>query len=197
MVNTSKLSSKMKQRVFVIHGWGGSPQKDWFPWIAKTLERKGYEAVITAMPNTNNPVIDEWVSHLEKTVVKVQSDDIFIGHSIGNQTIWRYLEQLSENEKIEKVIMIVPWITLTNLENEESWKIADPWLKTPINFEKVQSKTCSFVALFSTNDQWVPLEENETILEEKLHAQCVVLKDKGHFTADEGVTEIPEVLKYL
>jgi len=34
------------KRVFVIHGWGGNPYKEWFPWIKKELEKNGFKVEI-------------------------------------------------------------------------------------------------------------------------------------------------------
>lgn len=93
--------------------------------------------------------------------------------------------------------MVTPWLKLTNLENKESWKIAAPWLKIPIDFTKVKSKADSFTAIFSDNDPFVPFLENETIIERLLIPKIVVLNKKGHFTDEDEVKELPEVLKHL
>ena len=82
-----------KTRIFLIHGWGGSPRGDWLPWAKDELENRGYEVVTPLMPNTNIPEISAWVTHLSTLVGQIRSSDIFIGHSIGCQTILRYLEK--------------------------------------------------------------------------------------------------------
>lgn len=30
------------KRIFIIHGWDGSPQNRWFPWLEKELKKKGF-----------------------------------------------------------------------------------------------------------------------------------------------------------
>jgi|SRR3989338_2445717 len=187
----------MKGRVFIIHGWGGNPNKDWIPWAKSAIENKGYEVIAPQMPDTDNPQITPWIDTLKKSVDKPRMDDIFIGHSIGCQTILRFLEGLLEDQKVDKVIMVAPWFTLTNLEDDEAWKIADPWLKTQIDFTKVKPKANSFIAIFSDNDQWVPLKENRTMFEERLNPKITLLHNKGHFSEEEGVSELPEILNFL
>jgi len=43
----------------------------------------------------------------------------------------------------------------------------------------------------------VPIEANLKLFKEKLNPKIIVLKNKGHFTADEGILEIPEILELI
>lgn len=187
-------------RVFLIHGWGGYPHKDFIPWAEKELEAKGYEVIAPTMPDSLHPKIEVWIRYLAEIVGEVRPDDIFIGHSIGSQAILRYLETLNEEQKVGKVILVAPWgafLTEKAYEDEEDKVIAKPWLETPINFEKIKTKAGSFLAIFSDDDQLVPFEENSREFEEKLGAEIVVEHNKGHFTTEDGITEIPSLLGYL
>lgn len=96
-----------------------------------------------------------------------------------------------------KVILVAPWFELTNLESDEMWRIADPWLKSQIDFSKILNKSNTYVTIFSNNDGWVPIEANLKLFKEKLNPKIIVLKNKGHFTADEGILEIPEILELI
>jgi len=183
--------------VFIIHGWYGSPKGDWIPWLINELKRKGYEVTVPEMPDTDIPKIKPWVNKLKEVVGKLEKSDVLIGHSIGCQTILRFLETLDKDKKVAKVIFVAPWVRLANLSSDDEWKIAKPWLETSIDFSKVKNKAKSFIALFSDNDQWVPLKENVDMFKEKLNPKIVVLKNKGHFSEDEGVRELPEILNYI
>ncbi|MFZ2152543.1 MAG: alpha/beta hydrolase [Microgenomates group bacterium] len=187
----------MKNRIFVIHGWGGGPDKDWMPWITKVLGDKGFEVITPQMPDTDVPVIDAWVNKLNEIIGDIRETDIFIGHSIGCQTILRFLEKLPSDKKIGKVILVAPWFELTNLENNQMWQIANPWIKSQIDFSEVVHKSLSFVTIFSDNDSWVPMDINVKLFKEKLNPEIIILKNKGHFTADEGSTKLPELLNLI
>lgn len=187
----------MKKRIFIIHGWGGNPNKDWLPWVVSQLKNMGYEVNAPFMPDTDNPKIKPWVDKLKEIVGRPQESDILIGHSIGCQTILRFLEGLETGLKVDKIIMVAPWFTLTNLGDDEAWKIADPWLRTPINLSQVLSKTTSITAIFSDNDSWVPLKANETRFKETLNPKIIILNNKGHFSQEEGITKLPEILDLL
>ena len=182
-------------RVFLIHGWGGSPDKDWLPWFIFVLKKKEYEVIAPQMPNTDNPQIGLWVDKLTELVGQVRESDIFVGHSIGCQTILRFLEKLPIHQKINKVILVAPWFELTNLGDAAAWAIADPWIKTSINFSNISNKASLFITVFSDNDPWVPIDINRRLFKARLNPKIIVLKNRGHFTQDEGITEIPELLE--
>jgi len=185
----------IKKRIFLIHGWAGGPEKDWLPWAISELQNKNYKVIAPVMPDTDVPKIEPWVNKLQQIVGKIRSDDIFIGHSIGSQAILRFLEKL-DTGKVDKVILVAPWVILTNMSDEER-EVAWSWVETSIDFEQIKPKAQSFTTIFSDNDAWVPLNVNQPIFQEKLGANTIVLHNKGHFTKEEDVEKLPEVLELL
>lgn len=184
------------KRVFVVHGWDGHPDEGWFPWIKDALVGKGLHVEVPAMPNPSEPTIDAWVAHLAKTVGEVDENTFFVGHSIGCQAILRYLETLPEDKKVGGAVFVAGWFTLTNSETDKEKRIGKPWLETPIDFEKVKKHTSNFSAIFSDDDDVVPLE-NKTFFEERLGAQTIIEHGKGHFSGSDEVRELPSALEHL
>ncbi len=170
------------KRVIIIHRWDGTPTNDWYPWLKKECERKGFEVTIPEMPNTSEPKIAEWVTHLNKIIGNVDNETILIGHSIGCQTIMRYLETLPEQTKVGKVVFVAGWFKLDNLEDESVTQIAQPWLQTSIDFDKVKKKIDGLTVFLSDNDPYNFLQDNAKIFKEKLSAKVIIEKNKGHFT---------------
>lgn len=168
-------------KVIIVHGWGGSSEANWMPWIKEALEDKGFEAITLDMPDTEHPKIKEWVSYLESKVGKPDEETHFIGHSIGCQTILRYLEKI--NKKVGKVILVAPWMHLDENtikeEGEESVKISKPWMETPINFKKIKNLS-NFLCIFSDDDPYVPISDTK-IFRKELDAKIVIEHKQGHF----------------
>jgi len=179
-----------------VHGCDGYPEEGWFPWLKKELEQKGFTIQVPSMPNPAEPKIETWISHLSKTVGDVDENTYFIGHGIGCQTILRYIEKLPSHKKVGGLVFVAGWFILMNLENDKVGMIAAPWLETPIDFEKIKNHTKNIFAIFSDNDQFVSLE-NKKIFEEKLSAKTAVEHNKGHFSGEDGVKEMPYVLVCL
>lgn len=182
----------MKQRVFIVHGWGASPEREWFPWLKDQLQAQDIEVFIPAMPDTNHPTIETWIGTLHEAVGDLRDTDIFVGHSIGCQTILRYLEQ-EASRPIKGFISVAGWMTLQNLENKEEEEIAKPWLETPIDFDVVRERVQRSIAIFSDNDPYVPLQENMDVFAQQLGAQVIVEHGKGHFSEDSNIFELPIV----
>ena len=188
----------MKKRVFIIHGWGGQPDLGWMLWLRKELEGRGFEVVAPQMPETDVPKIEKWVPFLEEKVGEADENTYFVGHSIGCQTILRYLERLPENKKIGGALFVAGWFNLKpeTSEDEDDIKAAKPWLETPIDFEKILTHIKKFTAIFSDNDPYVPIEDAE-LFKQKLGAKTIIEHNKGHFTGDDNIIELPIVLEEL
>lgn len=93
-------------RAFIIHGWDGQPEEGWFPWAKEQLEKRGYTVTVPHMPHPGQPAINDWVSYLQSLLPDPDEQTILIGHSIGCQTIMRYLEKLPNNFKVKQVIFV-------------------------------------------------------------------------------------------
>jgi uncharacterized protein len=180
--------------VYIIHGWGATPKSDWFPYLKEELTNKGYVVKVPLMPDTDNPKIKPWVEKLKS--FKVNSKTIFVGHSVGCQTILRFLENYPG--KINKVILVAPWITINkdNLDENEEWSVARPWAETPIDFKKIKDKAKEFVVIYSEDDPFAIKKDIKKLITD-LDAKELNIGKKGHICQDDGITTLPETLKFF
>ncbi len=190
-VNTMK-------RVFLIHGWGGGPESDWYVWLKKELQGRGFKVYAPQMPDTFHPKIDAWIGFLTGIVKKADKETFFVGHSIGCQAIMRYVESLRSDEKIGGCIFVAGWFHLTDETWDEDYteEIANPWIKMPINFDKIKKHTNRFIAIQSDNDPYVPVTDAE-IFKKELNAKVIMEHNKGHISGQDGVKEVPSILNCL
>ncbi|HLC49004.1 MAG TPA: alpha/beta fold hydrolase [Candidatus Andersenbacteria bacterium] len=186
----------MKKRVFIVHGWGGNPNEHWLPWLKGELEQKGFEVHMPSMPNTDEPIITDWVGHLSKIVGELDSQTYFVGHSVGCQTIMRYLETQA-GKKAGGCVLVAAWFILQGLENDEEERIAKPWMQNDVDYEKIRSVTSNISVLNSSNDDYGAVEVNKRLFKERLHADVKVLENRGHFTTGDGITQLPEALEAI
>lgn len=184
-------------KVIIVHRWGGTPENDWYSWLKNKLEKKGYDVVVPAMPNTNEPDITVWVNHLREVAGKPNQQTHFVGHSIGCQTIMRYLETVPQGTSVGYVVFVAGWMKLQNLEDAKVERIAKSWTETQIDFDKVKEKVKQVLVFLSDNDPYNSVYENKMVFEQKLAAKVIVAHNKGHFTAADGVTELPNVLSFI
>ena len=173
--------------IYIIHGWGGSPESDWIPWLKRELEDQGYNVIVPAMPDTDAPEINVWVGYLKEIVKNPDSNTFFVGHSNGCQAVMRYLD--SSEVKIGGALFIAGWFNLKNLEDEEV-PIAEPWITTSMDFDEIKGSIGNLRVILSDNDPYDCLQENKEKFE-KLGGQVIIVPGAGHFAGDDGTTELP------
>lgn len=183
----------MQKRVFILHGWGGDSKEGWFPWLKAELEKLGFEVIAPDLPDTNNPRIDSWVTALSQLVGEPDQNTYFVGHSMGNQAIVRYLESLSDNVRVGGAVFVAGFLTeLTGLTDEEK-ETGDHWMSKEIDLDKVRTHLPKSVAIFSDNDEFVPLS-NLDAFRDFLGSEIIIEKSKSHFSGSDGVLELPSAL---
>lgn len=184
------------KRVFIIHGWEGHPENNWFPWLKNNLEANDFKVFVPAMPDSNEPIKAVWVKTLQDLIKNPDKDTYLVGHSMGCQAIQRYLENLEDNIVIGGAVLVAGWIHFPNWNGrtEEELKVVHDWYNIPKNFKKMKEHCKKFISIFSSNDPFV-LKENWEDSEKELGAKIVVLENKSHFDDDAGIKELPEALE--
>lgn len=186
------------KRVYIIHGWEGYPEENWFPWLKRELESRRFEVHVPQMPDADRPRINKWIPALDEVVKNPDEDTYFVGHSMGCQAIARYLETLPENIKIGGVIFVAGFFKrLTGLGEEPNFEeVEKEWLATPINLDKIKTHFDNSVAIFSDDDPYVPLD-NQDDFRDKLKSKIIIEHGKSHFNIAAGILELPIVLEEL
>ncbi|GBE17105.1 putative hydrolase YdeN [bacterium BMS3Abin15] len=179
------------KKVVVIHCWEGYPEYCWYPYVKKTLEKKGYEVNVPAFPETDLPKLDKWLPKLQEAVGQPSENVILVGHSVGCITILRYLESLSEDQKIGGAILVAGYIG--DLGYDELKNFFD----SPVNFEKAKRHCENFIAIHSDNDPYVDLKHAD-IFKKELDAEIIIKHNAKHFSGpsdkEDSCTELPDVV---
>ncbi len=182
-------------RAIIIHGWGADSTSDWIPWLKQKLEEVGVAASAPDMPNTDKPEMASWVGQIASIVQEPSEDAILIGHSIGCQAIVRYLSSLPPAKSVKCVFLVAPWTKLASLGPGEG-DAAKPWMETPIDWKAAKSHSGSFTVFYSDDDAYVP-SENAVEFGNNLGAKLILDPKRGHFSDDDDVTQLPELLKEI
>ncbi len=189
------------KKAFIIHGWAGNPDEGWFPWAKKELEQRGFEVYIPTMPDAygrEQPTIEGRLNVIQDVVGQPDEDTYFIGHSIGCQSIDRYLETLSPETRIGGIVYVAGWLTLKGLDDyeEKDRQAALPWLETPIDFQKVRTICHKSVAIFTKDDPFVDVK-NAEFYQEKLGSKVIILESGAHLNDESNTKELPQVIEAI
>lgn len=175
-------------RAIIVHGWRGYSEKGWLPWLKRELETRGFEVSIPQLPPSDKK-INIWVRELESSVGTPDDRTFLVGHSIGCQTIVRYLERLPEGVKIGGIVFVAGF--LKPIRNHSDMReINENWVAQPLNFKKVKMHFDKSVAIFSDDDPYISLD-NQSEFKDKLGSEIVIEHKHKHLI---GEPELPSVL---
>jgi predicted alpha/beta hydrolase family esterase len=178
------------KKVFIIHGFEGSPNGGWRPWLMGELEKESIYACALSMPDPNNPIPSEWVKEIQRHVERNKKDQIYlIGHSLGVPAILRYLEG-KKALKVKGIILVSGPVYKTSKK-----KVVD-FLKKPFDFAAIRSNVKNIEVIHGDNDKSVSLEQGEYLAKE-LKAPLTIIKNGGHLNGSSGWTSLPQCLEAL
>lgn len=183
------------KRAIIVHCWGGNPNYCWYPWTKNELEEIGFKVDVLSMPDTDNPRLDKWLPHLTQAVGEPDEELVLIGHSIGAVTIMRYLESLSDDKQVGKVILVA------GFTDQLGFRELENFFEKPLDFSAIKTKSKNgFVAIQSDNDPFVS-EQYGTRLKEELNAKLVIKHGAYHMSGDvdgeDSYLEVPEVIENI
>ncbi|MFY9461810.1 MAG: alpha/beta hydrolase [Candidatus Sungiibacteriota bacterium] len=178
------------KKVFIIHGFEGSPNGGWRPWLMTELKKQEIYACALSMPTPENPVCEEWVGEISRQVERSIGDEIYlVGHSLGVPAILRYLESAQAKFISGAVLVSGP------SEKTHNRKI-DSFLDKNFDFEKIKSKCKAFSIIHGDNDPYVPLD-NAKFLSQKLSGELIIVENGGHLNGSAGWFNLPQCLEQL
>ncbi len=181
----------MKKRAFIIHGWEGSPESNWFPWAKAELENNNFKVTVPQMPNADFPKQEEWLSFMKESIGEVDENTFLIGHSLGVITILRFLESLEGDQKIGGIILVAGFS-----ESLGTISVIENFFTTIVKYEKIKLHCKNIVIINSDNDPYVPIEKGE-ILRDKLAGKFIVFRNAGHLNEGTGNNRFPELVEEL
>ncbi len=176
----------MIKKLFIIPGWEANPTANWFPWLKKELEKKGYSVEVPEMPDTMKPTLKSWVNHLKKIIGAPDENTYLVGHSLGVITILRYLEGL-KSERIGGAIFVA------GFPEKISYQELDSFFQKPLDYKKIKNIANKFIAIHSDNDPFVTIRNGE-LLRDNLDAEMIIISNAGHLNAEDRYFKLPIVL---
>lgn len=177
------------KRVILLHGNGNSHGTDnWFPYIKSNLESMGIECIAPDLPDNVLARKKFWFPYFTD-VLKLDSNDIIIGHSSGALSILKY----AENHKIGASVLVGIYYTDLGYDDERT----SGYFDTPWSWGNIKSNQ-EWTAIFaSADDPYIPIEEPKYI-RDMLDSEYFELDGEGHFGGEtHPKLEFPELLEFL
>lgn len=177
-----------KYKFVILHGYTGTPEKNWLPWAKAELERMGHEVIVPALPDTDAPTEDGQVA-AAIAATTYDENTVLVGHSLGAIVAMKTLLKLDTT--IARLVLVASAIEPRFQDSTER-----PFHKTfswDFDFEKLKHLAPSRFIL-SDVSEFPARIAYQKYLAEKLDAELIETKsEKEHFRAEKE----PDVLMWL
>lgn len=176
------------KNALIIHGTGGYPEENWFPWMKKQLEGIGYEVNVPAFPTPEGQTLEAWLEVVAPYEKNFNEETILIGHSFGGTFVLRILEKIPV--KIKLAALVATPCGVMPVKYFETDKL---FVGEGFDWGKIRVAAEKFLVFHSDNDPFVGLGNAEKIAQ-GLGVDVTLVKGAGHFNKAAGYTEFKELV---
>ncbi len=176
-------------KVFIIHGTNGNSKENWFPWLKSELEKLGISAICPDFPTGGNQNLENWLDAFQPFAEYMDSNCIFVGHSLGPAFILSLLEQSSM--RIRAAFLVAPFATRLGIPQFD--ELNSTFVEKNFDWDKIKSNCMNFTVYASDNDPYVSMDKSRFVAD-KTGAKFKVVHGAGHFNSAAGYLKFEELL---
>ena len=175
----------------ILHGTLGSPDGNWFPWLAGELEKLGHKTLRPQLPTPEGQTPENWIRVIGESAEKLGGNLVIVAHSRSPLAVCQYLQ--TRTSPITACFFVCGWrIRLPDTDATYS-RLNNPFDDLGADWAKVRQNCPKFVCFASDNDPYVPLDHARDFAD-KLGAELTIIKGGGHLNAEFGFTHLPQLL---
>jgi len=175
----------MKQRVLLLHGWGGSDYPHWQSWLAGELAKNYGTVSFPLIEHPHFPSKNRWVAQF-KTFIETFNPDVVICHSLANIT-WFHLLHEFPKIHVKRLLLVAPPSLQLDIDTLKTFYPITPPPTLGAN---------EVLMVASDNDPYMRIEE-VTALATALNVETKIVPDGGHLNADSNYGPWPWVLEWV
>ena len=176
-------------KAVILHGTGGSPDENWFPWLKKELEASGVEVFVPRLPVGVEQNLENWnKAFTEQIPFELDGDTILIGHSNGAAFMLSLLNQHRKEPLLSSVFVSGFYQNLGG----EFEQFVKSFIDIDFDWSLIRKNAGKVLQLHGTDDPYVPMNSAEG-LSRLLGSEVVKIDEGGHLNAAAGFLEFPEL----
>jgi predicted alpha/beta hydrolase family esterase len=191
-----------ERNVAIFHGAGNDSRGNWFPWLKRNLEtkRRNREVWTPDLPNSETPKTQTWLNYVRREKgqdLTYFNNALLVGHSAGATFIFRLLEALPDDIKVDKTILVGGFVDRGTIEEYYHYK--DGLVEGGFNWEKIKASCRNFTFVHSDNDQYECGIDQGRIMQEHLGGELIFRPGEGHFNLEvnPNYKELPLLLSLV
>lgn len=165
--------------VYIAHGYQADENQHWFQWLKNALELEGHDVTIVKFPNPDTPRVEEWLEAMQQQVTHVNSDTLFVAHSLGAITTLKFINDLD--------IPLIGGIAIVSGFKDELEQLPelDEFVNQTIDYDTLKVKLNYCFCIAAKDDYIVPYAYTQH-LSNVLDAKLYTIEKGGHFCEVDG-----------
>jgi hypothetical protein len=173
-----------KDKVLILHGWGGSDFPHWQSHLVMELAKDYGTVSFPLLDNCHFPSKNRWLKQL-KSILEDFNPDSIVCHSLAN-TLWLWLcedTHFMQNRAVQKLFMVSPPSRQTQVDTIKTFFPCP--LPSTLYAKEVH-------IIVSDNDPYIKVNEAQD-LADYYKSQFSIIKNAGHINADSGFGKWAEI----
>lgn len=181
-----------QMRAVIVHGTGGYPERNWFPWLKTELTARRIKTTVPKFPTPEGQSLSSWRETFVNEVGGVTSDTILVGHSIGAAFV---LNLLNKSDSPAKAVFFVAGF-IGSLGQPQFDSLNESFFSEEFDWERIRKNSGKLFVYAGDNDPYVKSEKGIE-LAKLLKTELIVIPNGGHLNQDAGFKEFPRLLEDL
>ena len=179
-------------RVVIVHGAYGSPDSNWFPWLAERVRAVGHEALVPRLPTPQGQSPEAWLDAYGRQVDNAvpRSRTVLVAHSLGVAFALRLASGAGATDAYRGAFLAAGFWGALGLPDYDP--INAPFF-APLDWTEARAGCGAGVACYAGDDDpYVALQFSREIAD-RLRAPLRILLGGKHLNAETGMTMFPEL----
>ncbi|MBI2484339.1 leucine--tRNA ligase [Candidatus Uhrbacteria bacterium] len=171
-------SAARTHRYVLLHGFDGSPDGIFFPWLTNELSKRGLSYQAPVLPHSSRPTEKEQVDYVLRHCT-FDEHTVLFGHSLGAAVALKVAENL--DTKIAKLVLAGGFIEPDFLDKKRPFADTFTW---EFDFEKIKLRAEEILILSEENDYAIPAEQGRTLHALLGGAHITAIGQQPHFMSE-------------
>ncbi len=177
------------KKFIILHGRASTPDNNFYPWLKKELEKRGFKVEVPQMPGIPEPDDEEQANYVQSNY-DLDEGTVIVGHSMGGVVALRLLER---GIKVHGVVLVATPATGKFLDGKPRHSVTKA-VQKGFDYGKIKKQSDYFRVISDSTDSVVPHEDGK-ILADNLGAYCkIVAANSPHFNGEKEPLLLDELL---
>jgi leucyl-tRNA synthetase len=169
----------MDYHYVLLHGFNGSPDKVFFPWLRQEFTRRQISFVTPTLPHADSPTEEEQVNYVLQNF-QFNEKTVLFGHSLGAVVALKIIEKLEH--PIAGVVLAAGFLDPNFLDGSRPFENTFNW---KFDFDKIRKNVGFIRTVSDLNDSTVPVKQGRMIHQNLDGRLEETIAKKPHFSGAE------------